>query len=188
VLLSFSKSENHVAHDIMSPLLAEETRLETELKLNPVFRRLEAVRASIRGLREAYGLVAEPPRVDAPKESAGGAAPTRARRPDSITRRVVEIAESAMRLSDKRQTSGQVYDMAIAQGVVISGVKPPSVVASILSHERKFDNRYDDHGSGYGLREWTPEQMRIEELLDDLHGETPPSNEQGSQRETAESP
>jgi hypothetical protein len=142
-----------VAHDIISPLLAEETRLETELKLNPVFRRLEAVRASIRGLREAYESVPAPTNPHSREAPRGPA--SRARRPDSITRRVVEIAASAMGSSDKRLTSGQVYDMAIEQGVVISGVKPPSVVASILSHEKTFDNRSDRHGTGYGLREWS---------------------------------
>jgi hypothetical protein len=150
-----------VAHEIISPLLAEETRLEAELKLNPVFRRLEAVRASIRGLREAYESVAAPTSYSngaASTVSASRPPTSRTRGPESITRRVVEIAASAMRSSDKRLTSGQVYDMAIEQGVVISGVKPPSVVASILSHEKTFDNRGDRHGSGYGLREWSAPQ------------------------------
>lgn len=150
-----------MAHDILAPLLAEETRLETELKRNPVFRQLEAVRASIRGLREAYGLETSDSLsvVGIITEArVGRLATSRAKRPGSITQRVVEIAASAMRSSDQRLTSGQVYDMAIEQGVTISGVKPPSVVASILSHAGLFDNRFDKHGSGYGLREWSEEQ------------------------------
>jgi hypothetical protein len=150
-----------VTHDILAPLLAEEARLETELKLNPVFRKLEAVRASIRGLREAYGLAATPANsysVDTARDSVTRPTAGRARRPGSITRRVVEIAASAMKESNERLTSGQVYEMAIGQGVVISGVKPPSVVASILSHEGTFNNRFDQHGSGYGLREWSEAQ------------------------------
>ena len=39
---------------IISTLIAEESRLENELRALPVFRRLEALRSSIQALRAVY--------------------------------------------------------------------------------------------------------------------------------------
>lgn len=138
---------------IIATLLAEETRLENELRMLPVFRRLEAVRSSIQALRAAY----EPnfPTHMVGVVDDGGAIPVpRYRQPGSITGRVVQIAEAAMRSSGKRLKSSEVLNLATREGVEINGTKPQSVVASILSHESLFNNGYDQHGAGYGLREW----------------------------------
>jgi hypothetical protein len=172
-----------VVHNILSPLLAEEARLEGELRRLPVYLQLEAVRSSIASLKAVYGQPAQTHNRTTPAPVSG-----KLKNPDSITSRVVQIAASAMRTRQKRVKSSEVLGIALREGIEIASSKPQSVVASILSHEQMFDNKFDDHGAGYGLREWTPEQPEIKEMLDDLYGEKPPSNEQDSQRETAESP
>jgi hypothetical protein len=43
-----------VTDAIISTLIAEESRLENELRALPVFRRLEALRSSIQALRAVY--------------------------------------------------------------------------------------------------------------------------------------
>jgi hypothetical protein len=169
-----------VTNTIIATLLAEESRLENELRMLPVFRRLEAVRHSIQTLRAAY----EP---DVPPHTVGTAdagIATKYRQTGSLTGRVVQIAEVAMRSSDKRLKSSDVLNLATREGVEINGMKPQSVVASILSHERMFDNGHDQHGSGYGLREWSTPQPKT---LDEFISGSPPANEFGSQQESAES-
>jgi hypothetical protein len=127
-----------VAQDIFASLIAEEERLEAELRRLPVYRQLEAVQ------NHNQAIVAP--------------ARGRLRNPASITNRVVQVAASAMRAQQKRVKSSEVLEIAIREGVQITSSKPQSVVASILSHEGMFDNKFDDHGAGYGLREWSEAQ------------------------------
>jgi hypothetical protein len=142
-----------VAQDIFAPLLAEEERLEAELRRLPIYRQLEAVRSSIASLKSVYG---QP--IQNHNKSIAAPVPGRQRNPASITNRVVQIAASAMRTRQKRVKSSDVLEIALREGVQISSSKPQSVVASILSHEGMFDNKFDDRGAGYGLREWSEAQ------------------------------
>lgn len=128
------------------------------MRASPEFRRLEAVRNSIKALAEAYGtgsvpatndVVAQPtPKPPIPTWRGGS-------RPSSVASNVVKIAEEAMRTTGKRLNSREVYELVVQHGVVVDGKKPSSVVSSILSHRELFVNTYDDRGSGYGLREWS---------------------------------
>jgi hypothetical protein len=142
-----------VAQDIFAPLLAEEERLEAELRRLPVYRQLEAVRSSIASLKSVYG---QP--IQNHNKAIVAPAHGRLRNPASITNRVVQIAASAMRARQKRVKSSEVLEIALREGVQIASSKPQSVVASILSHEGMFDNKFDDRGAGYGLREWSEAQ------------------------------
>jgi hypothetical protein len=142
-----------VAQDIFAPLLAEEERLEAELRRLPVYRQLEAVRSSIASLKTVYG---QP--IQNHNKAIVAPAHGRLRNPASITNRVVQIAASAMKARQKRVKSSEVLDIALREGVQITSSKPQSVVASILSHEKMFDNKFDDRGAGYGLREWSEAQ------------------------------
>ena len=50
-------------------------------------------------------------------------------------------------------------DVLVEKDVVSDNSKKnQSQVASILSHHPLFDNRYDSHGIGYGLQEWSVAQ------------------------------
>jgi hypothetical protein len=173
-----------VTNPIFAPLLAEEARLEAELRTNPTYRRLEAVRASVRSLRAAYetdnGTVppkaesATPPRVSRAREG-------------SITSSILKIAESSIRIAGKRLTSSELLQLAIQGGVTINSPKPQSVVSSVMSHDARFDNATDQYGTGYGLREWVMPPPAAREI--DLEPfKVHPSNESDSQRETVESP
>jgi hypothetical protein len=150
-----------VAQDIFAPLIAEEERLEAELRRLPVYRQLEAVRSSIASLKAVYGQSGQ----NHNHTVNPAPVPGRSRNPGSITTRVVQIAASAMRTRQKRVKSSEVLEIALREGVEISSAKPQSVVASILSHEGMFDNKFDDRGAGYGLREWSDAQ-------DDDHSKT----------------
>lgn len=151
-----------LVNEILAPLLAEEARLDAELQGMPAFRQLEAVRVSIRALRTAYegsDLISRPA-ADAGKVAASRTASSqsdarRGRRPGSITGRITQYAEEAMRTLGRRMTSGEVFALIIDKGVQVNGVNPQKVVSSILSHEPQFDNKFDDRGQGYGLKEWS---------------------------------
>lgn len=143
-----------MAHDIFAPLLAEEERLETELRRLPVYRQLEAVRSSIASLKSVYGERTN----NYPDIVNVGPLSGRSRNPGSVTTRVVQVAASMMKDRQKRVKSSEVLGLALQKGVEIASSKPQSVVASILSHERMFDNKFDDRGAGYGLREWSEAQ------------------------------
>jgi hypothetical protein len=135
-----------VVDQILRPLLFEQARLEAELKQNPVFKRLEAVRAAIASLRIAY---------DQPRDlTINFHINPGKKNPVSITGRVVSLAESAMRANNKRYKSTEILAMALKEGVEIDSPKPQSVVASILSHEKRFSNGFDEYGAGYGPVEW----------------------------------
>jgi hypothetical protein len=138
-----------VLDNFLRPLLAEQTKLETELSKNPVFKRLEAVRTAIDALRMAY----DQPYDLTPKIPPGSVTPVR-KNPTSITGRVVAIAESAMRLNNRRFKSTEILEMVLKEGVEINSPRPQSVVASVLSHEKRFSNAFDDYGAGYGPAEW----------------------------------
>lgn len=140
-------------HDFLAPLQAEASRLEGELQRLPIYRRLEAVRASIRALTDAY---ADPQTYEG-ANSAGGEkeAGQRQERSGSLTGKVWRTAEAAMRTTNRRVKSSDVLQMLNDAGVELRGTKPQAVVASILSHHDKFDNKFDSHGAGYGLKEWS---------------------------------
>jgi len=150
-----------VIHDILAPLLAEQARLEDELRHIPVFRRLEAIRTSIASLRAAYGEPAadktptnpmSQPVIAIRKRFAGG-----------VTARVIGIAEAAMRSTGRRYRSPEILKMALQEGVSVKGAKPVAVISSILSHDELFDNAFDGRGQGYGLREWTQKVVPVHE-------------------------
>ena len=141
--------------NILTPLLAEATRLETELRSVPAFRRLEAVRLSIASLRAAYEQTTNQS-PSAPRAARAGRK-SELKDPTSITGRVSHIAEAAMRSTQKRYTSGEILEMGLREGVTINSPKPQSVVASIMSHDKKFRNSSDSRGTGYGLSEWSEE-------------------------------
>lgn len=168
---------------IFAPLLAEEARLEAELRTNPTYRRLDAVRASLRALRAVYeadNVIVQP------KAESAAHRPPRTRE-GSITSSILKIAESSIRIEGKRLTSSELLHLVVQGGVTISSPKPQSVVSSVMSHDARFDNATDQYGTGYGLREWTmppPVAGEIDLKLFEVN----PSNELGSQRETVESP
>jgi hypothetical protein len=141
-----------VSEPIWTPLEAEETRLKRELLSNATFRRLEAVRDSIRSLKRAYGhIMSETAEVRISAEAFHAA---RKKRGDSVTSRVTQLAEDSMRTSGRRITSGQILTLAKAAGIPFTTDKPQSMIASILSHAPQFKNGSDSHGIGYGLAEW----------------------------------
>ena len=164
--------------NIIEPLLAEQARLEDELRQMAVFRRLEAVRASIASLRSAYdetpaGMNKPSPAPDGGTINASQTA-TRRRHVRSMTGRVVEIAEAAMRSTGRRFQSPEILELAAKEGVSVAGEKPNSVVSSILSHDDLFDNTFDKHGRGYGLKEWSRDSESIKSV-DALKENEPPA-------------
>jgi hypothetical protein len=138
-----------LVHDLLSPLFAERSRLETELRQVPVFRQLEAVNSAIAAIKSAYEESEPPALIAQPSEMHASR-----RQPGSTTSRVVQVAVETMQSTNRRYKSSEVLELARKAGVEVSGTKPHSVVASILSHDDRFDNRYDHRGNGYGLREW----------------------------------
>lgn len=142
-------------------LQAEEARLEAELKREPLYRRLEAVREALLRLKSAYDassvattptvadMVIEPPpgQVVIVRE--------RSERPGSMASLVTSTAMKLFRETGKRAKSSEIVEVLRKNGTEFSGQKPQAQVASILSHYPLFDNTGDSHGAGYGLREWS---------------------------------
>jgi hypothetical protein len=144
-----------VIDNILTPLVAEAARLETELRSVPAFRKLEAVRMSIASIRAAYEqTTAQSPSAPRVARAGGG---SRLKDPASITSRITHIAETAMRSTQNRFTSSQILEIGMREGLSINSPKPQSVVASIMSHDKKFRNSSDSRGTGYGLSEWSDE-------------------------------
>jgi hypothetical protein len=173
-----------VTNPIFAPLLAEEARLEAELRANPAYRRLDAVRASLKSLRAVYEIDNA---ATLPKAESSSAHRVSRAREGSITGSILKIAESSLRIAGKRLTSSELLHLVLQGGVTISSPKPQSVVSSVMSHDARFDNATDHYGTGYGLREWTTPPASAREIDLKLF-EVTPSNESDSQRATAESP
>jgi hypothetical protein len=149
-----------VTDNIIAALTEEEAKLQAELNANATFRRLEAVRSALQTLKEAYTSTAssQPHRVFISHPSV-----ERGRQPNSITSQILRVAESALRESGQRMSSGQILRAAEQAGVTVNGKKPSAVVASVLSHDGRFVNRADRRGSGYGLREWSAQNEDLGE-------------------------
>lgn len=145
--------------DFVKALQAEESRIEADLKLTPMYRRLEAVRASLRELMPVYaeGSAAEPfisPVVmDRLPPKTTDSIPNV--KPGSISSIVSKTAHDLFIITGKRATSSDILSRVLAKEFKTENKKPQAQVASILSHNPLFDNTGDSHGSGYGLREWT---------------------------------
>jgi len=147
-----------MAPDFIGALRAEEAQLEAALQQSPVFRRLEAVRESLRNLLRVYegfeGMPEQPPATELPLRPAA----TRGARQGSTSGIVTEVAIDVLKSTGRRITSGQLLAILRQRGIKIENNKPQAQVASILSHNHLFDNQGDSHGSGYGLREWTEQE------------------------------
>ena len=68
-----------------------------------------------------------------------------------------------MRSDGKRMSSGEVLRAVVAEGITVNGKKPSAVVASVLSHDARFINGADGRGVGYGLREWSAQNVSVGE-------------------------
>ena len=109
--------------DVIASLRVESARLESELRLtSPEFRRLEAVHASIKRLAETYGSeAAKATHADVSAGVSENAVPQKGRtvRPDSISGRILTIAEEAMKDTGKRMRGGDVLKLVTESGIKI---------------------------------------------------------------------
>ena len=157
---------------ILDSLRAEETRLAAALSASPVFRQLEAVRASLAALVTVYEGASDKLPTQAINAVSNGRSvaapaheerrPERLRRASSMTTRVSDVARHLFQDTGKRYQSGAIIDALIERGIVNEKTKAiQSQVASILSHQADFENTHDSRGLGYGLVEWSATDQSV---------------------------
>jgi len=156
---------------VFQALEDEDARLSVELErdsqyqrtiaiLNqiPAYRQRVAVRDSIQSLRIAYAYQsAAIVRTVSPTEIVRTKAVIlhKGSRENSISNLVSTAMEKQFRETGKRAGSAAALSHVTQLGIRISNKKPQNQVASILSHDPRFDNKSDAHGVGYGLAEWS---------------------------------
>jgi hypothetical protein len=155
--------ESDMVADILQAAYQERQRLESLLRSNADFQKLEEVRRII----DLYEQPDEqPPQNPAPADPIVHPTPLgstfrAARSPDRISRRrwrwgyspTSQISAEAahyLRITGERATSGEIYKAIASKGVEVGGKKPGSVVSARLSASEIFDRTPE----GYGLREW----------------------------------
>lgn len=152
----------------LTMLEMEVGRLEAELRQHPTFRKLEAVRGSLKALNSAYGGVMADVLTDADArpapsvtkaENRTDASAVPVRRVGSVSGVVGDLAEAWFDSTGRRAKSPAIVEFVASQGIRIRGRKPTGVVASILSHDGRFDNAADRHGVGYGLKAWAKQDL-----------------------------
>lgn len=159
------------ALSVFKALEDEDVRLSSELERDPeyqrtmaalyqipTYRRRMAVRDSIHSLRIAYGHqdITTGNIISSEGITRSTAVFSRkGSRENSITNRVSTAMEKQFRETGKRVGSAAVLSHVTELGIKISNKKPQNQVASILSHDPRFDNKSDDRGVGYGLVEWS---------------------------------
>lgn len=144
--------------DILTLAREEEVKLLAELRSNPVFQRLEAIRSVIRSYQNEHVAEQVPHSVDRnPPASRTAAVRRRGPRPNSKSAEIIEASEAFLNKLGHRAESSVIANEIQRLGISVPGEKPISVVASYLSNSPKFDNV---RGEGYGLTIWskgTPE-------------------------------
>ena len=131
--------------DPITALRAEEARLEAALRLTPESRQLEAVRAALAALKDAYDETRLKP-VGVPYRPKGsGVAPA-----------IIRVAAEELRRTGRRMQCAEFVSALEAEGVGLGGKHPSASIGAVLSANRGvFDNAKDDRGRGYGLVEWS---------------------------------
>ncbi len=193
------------APDLFQSLDSEESRLQSEVDRDPAcqrlfaqlaqvpsYKKLLAVQTSKRALRAAYGQeMSDAPEIKKSEHVQRGNGSTSPKNPrvDSISYKVRVAAQKFFQTTGTRAGSGAVLRYVTEQGIAITNKKPQNQVASILSHDELFDNRGDERGVGYGLREWTVEREELHATPsiipgnifgDPLFGEPPSAKDAGS--------
>lgn len=135
-----------MSSDLLQMAREEEGRLIGELRNNPTFRKLEAVRAMI----GAYEAAAVTGFAHASLQAPRAAGRISAREGTKAFSQITE-AQAFLREKGRRAQTREILDALEARGIVIGSDKPLATLASTLSHSALFDNV---RGEGYGLVEW----------------------------------
>lgn len=160
--------------DIVATLQAEEARLTAEIEGSAAYRQREAVRTSIQTLAPVYSIPSLAPVQTETKTWTEGitfgfgplptlsteAQTSPARRPGSKASVVGNAAFTYLRGLGSRVQSQVIVTELASQGITLNGKKPSAVLASILSHDERFNNRIDGRGKGYGLALWATEDKQ----------------------------
>ena len=131
------------SQELIKALEQEQQALTRELENSPAFQRLQAVRSLLALYREPA-----PKPIDKVRTFVAAAAP----RPKSQTAVIVKAAETYLRETGRRFTSGPLTDALTARGIDIPGNKKSARLASMLAAKPKIFNNVP--GQGYGLAEW----------------------------------
>jgi hypothetical protein len=132
--------------DLLQAVREEEQRLVDELRQNPTFRKLEAVRLMI-GAYEAGAVTGfGHATIQAPRAMGRISA-----REGTKAFNQISEAQAFLRKKGRRAQTREIMEALEEQGIVIASEKPLAALASTLSHSALFNNV---RGEGYGLVEW----------------------------------
>jgi hypothetical protein len=125
----------------------EERRLATELRKNPLFQQLEAVRATL----SAYKSNSTPGDTTRTVATISKPKTRAATRTGSKSSTHVAGAVEFLRRIGRRATAREIMEGISSPDIPFDGQKAVNAFASTLSHNALFNNV---RGKGYGLQEW----------------------------------
>ena len=144
--------------------MEEERQLSAALSKNPIYIKLEAVRALLR----AYA--GDAPATEAASFAEGEDLRTPIRlktgvgKSTSVAGQVRSLVIPYLRETGTRVQSNKILEFIQDKGVVLGGQNPIATLSSYLSGTPELDNI---RGQGYGLKEWSEPQLENSPPSDD---------------------
>lgn len=140
-----------VSDNLLRLAEAEEQQLLAQLRLMPLYRKLQAIKSVIAAYQGHVHQPSSGEQAPVGKTSPRRAHQRRTAREGTQAASNLALAESYLNEIKRREQTPDLFSVLIARGGKFNGKKPQGALASLLSHSDAFNHV---RGKGYGLSSW----------------------------------